>query len=160
MSGKPSNEHRDLLFARTIVPATRPDDFIALTYSARLLRRRRLESAAGCNFVADLAETVGLKEGDAFLLDGGRQIAVKAADEDLLEIRGDLVRLAWHIGNRHTPCEISPDYLRVSLDHVLEDLMRRLGANVTHISAPFHPEGGAYGHGRTFAHAHGHKHDP
>jgi urease accessory protein len=72
----------------------------------------------------------------------------------VLVIRGDLVRLAWHIGNRHTPCQIGADHLVIRADHVLADMLRGLGATVTETLAPFTPEGGAYGLGRTMGHAH------
>ena len=78
-----------------------------------------------------------------------------AAEEDLLEITGpDLVRLAWHIGNRHMPCQIEADRLLIQRDHVIRDMLNHLGATLREVSEPFTPEGGAYGHGRTHAHAH------
>ena len=66
----------------------------------------------------------------------------------------DLVRLAWHIGNRHTPCQIEADRLLIQQNHVMWDMLALLGATVKDVSEPFTPEGGAYGHGRT----HGHRH--
>ena len=85
-----------------------------------------------------------------------------AAPEPLLEIRcrdaHHLVRVAWHLGNRHLPTQIFEDRLRIRVDHVIEDLARKLGAEVARIEAPFDPEGGAYGHGRTHGHDHGHSH--
>ena len=80
----------------------------------------------------------------------------------LLEITGDLVQLAWHIGNRHTPCQIESDRLLIQKDAVIGHMLEHLGATVTQIEAPFTPEGGAYGHGRTHSHEHGataHDHD-
>ena len=135
-------------------------DHIALDYEARLLRRKRLVSAGGRAFLVDLPETVSLSEGDAFWLDDGTEIAVRAAPEPLIEVTGDLPRLAWHIGNRHTPCQIGEGRLLIRADHVLADMLRRLGATLREIEAPFTPEGGAYGHGRTFGHDHGHSHEP
>ena len=134
-------------------------DHIALDYEGRLLRRRRLVSAGGREFLVDLPETVSLTEGDAFRLDDGTEIAVRAAPEPLLEVTGDLPRLAWHIGNRHTPCRIEEGRLLIRQDHVLAAMLRQLGARLREIEAPFAPEGGAYGHGRTFGHDHGHFHD-
>lgn len=145
---------------------TDADDQVALTYEARFLRRKRLTSAAGVDFLIDLSRTTSLADGDVLVLDGGRRVRVVAAAEPLLEVRGALSQLAWHIGNRHTPCQIAPDHLRILHDHVLADMLARLGAEVTHVTAPFTPEGGAYGMGRTLAHAgherghdHGHGHD-
>ena len=81
---------------------------------------------------------------------------VKAAEEPLLRITGpDLPRLAWHIGNRHTPCQIEEDHLRIQRDPVIRHMLEHLGATVTEVDATFTPEGGAYGHGRTHSHEHG-----
>ena len=99
-----------------------------------------------------------LNDGDAFALSDGRSIVVRAAAEPVLVITGDLPRLAWHIGNRHTPCRIEPDRLIIRQDHVLEAMLRQLGADPQPALLPFSPEGGAYGHGRTFGHDHGHGH--
>ena len=104
--------------------------------------------------MVDLPETTNLMSGDAFELDDGRIIEIVAADEDVLVITGDLPRLAWHIGNRHTPCEIRPDRLIIRADHVLAAMLAGLGAGVTPARMPFTPEGGAYGTGRTMGHAH------
>ena len=82
-----------------------------------------------------------------------------AAAEPLAEVTCDdidhLVRVAWHLGNRHLPTELLGTCLRIRRDHVIEDMLVKLGAHVTHVSAPFNPEGGAYGHGRTHGHDHG-----
>lgn len=127
---------------------------VVLSYDERFLRRKRLVTAAGEPFLVDLAETTNLLAGDAFALDDGRLIEIAAADEDVLIVTGDLVRLAWHIGNRHTPCQIEPARLVIRADHVLADMLRGLGAEVTPARAPFTPEGGAYGAGRTMGHEH------
>ena len=137
-------------------------DRVRLDYRDRFLRRRRLTTAGGIAVVVDLAETVSLDDGDALVLEDGRRVLVEATAEPLLEARaaagapdGTLVRLAWHVGNRHTPAEIRADRLLVQRDHVIEDLLRRLGAEVAAVEAPFRPEGGAYGYGRTHGHHHG-----
>lgn len=137
------------------------DDHVALDYEGRFLRRKRLVSVAGQPFVVDLAEVTSLDDGDVFALSNGGRIAVRAAPEALLSVTGSgLARLAWHIGNRHTPCRIEPERLLIRQDHVLADMLRRLGADVTPFHAPFQPEGGAYGHGRTLGHGHApHSHD-
>lgn len=138
-------------------------DEVRLDYDQRFLRRRRLDSVAGEAFFVDLAETTNLNHGDAFELEDGRLIAVVAAEEPLLEIHApDLTRLAWHIGNRHTPCQIEAGRLLIRRDHVLQDMVERLGGHVHLVIEPFRPEGGAYGHGRTLGHSHGpedHSHD-
>ena len=131
-------------------------DTVVLDHDGRFLRRKRLETRGGQAFLVDLEQVTNLGPGDAFVLDDGSLIAVEAAEEPLLEIRGaGLARLAWHVGNRHTPCQIEPDRLVIRADPVLEDMLRRLGAEVTRVEAAFRPEGGAYGPGRTMGHSHG-----
>jgi urease accessory protein len=127
---------------------------VVLGYDERFLRRKRLTMASGEPFLVDLPETAYLMAGDAFELSDGRLVEIAAAEEPVLVIRGDLVRLAWHIGNRHTPCQIEKDRLVIRADHVLADMLRGLGATVTEACEPFTPEGGAYGMGRTMGHAH------
>lgn len=126
---------------------------VTLSYDERLIRRKRLETSAG-GLMVDLNETLSLDPGDALRCEDGRLVEVAAADEPIVEVRGDLARLAWHIGNRHTRCQIGPDHLAIRKDHVLEAMLAQLGATLTRVMAPFRPEGGAYGHGRTFGHDH------
>ncbi|HEY0275752.1 MAG TPA: urease accessory protein UreE [Paenirhodobacter sp.] len=140
-------------------------DFIALDYEGRFLRRKRLESAGGIGFMVDLPEVTNLTGGEAFALDDGRLIEVRPGLEPVLSVTGDLVRLAWHIGNRHTPCQIEPLRLVIRQDHVLRAMLEQLGAKVAETIEPFRPEGGAYGMGRTMGHDHGggpggHAHEP
>jgi urease accessory protein len=134
-------------------------DLVVLTYDERILRRRRMLTVHDEGFFVDLPQTTGLDQGDRFELADGRLIEVMAAEEYLLEITGDLPRLSWHIGNRHTPCQFEPDRILIRQDHVLEAMLAQLGATVRRVSEPFAPEGGAYGHGRTMGHDHGLAHD-
>ena len=131
-----------------------PADEVVLTYDARLLRRKRLDTLGGMSFMVDLPETVNVVEGDVFVLEDGRLIMVTAAPEPLLRVTGDLPRLAWHIGNRHTPCQIETDHLLIRRDHVLSAMLEHLGAQLDEITGAFTPEGGAYGNGRTMGHSH------
>ncbi|MEM1360345.1 MAG: urease accessory protein UreE [Pseudomonadota bacterium] len=140
--------------AHQIVPALRDDPTITLSYEQRLLRRKRLTTDAGQSFLVDLPAARDVRPGEAFDLGERGRVAMVAAPQPLLQIRGDLPRLAWHIGNRHTPCQMASDCLMIAADHVLEAMLRQLGADVTAIEAPFSPEGGAYGHGRTMGHSH------
>lgn len=133
-------------------------DRLVLDYEGRFVRRKRLETASGASVLVDLPDTRSLGVGDALETWDGRLIEVVAAVEPLLRVRGDLVRLAWHIGNRHTPCQIAEDHLFIRADHVLADMLTRLGAEVVPVMGPFTPEGGAYGHGRTLGHDHGPAH--
>lgn len=148
----------DLPTAHRVIHAHHADDEVTLGYADRFLRRKVLAAASGLRFLVDLEHTASLGAGDAFVLSDGRLVAVIPAAEALLEVRGDLTRLAWHIGNRHAPCQIEPDRLLIQRDHVMRDMLGRLGADVTEVTAPFTPEGGAYGHGRTHGHDHAHDH--
>lgn len=128
-------------------------DSVVLDYDARLLRRKLLTSTGGTAFLVDLPSVTNLDEVWGFGVDDAH-IRIQPADEAVLVITGDLPRLAWHIGNRHTPCQILPDRLIIREDHVLEAMLRGLGASITRAAQPFTPEGGAYGHGRTMGHSH------
>lgn len=135
-------------------------DRVRLDYEGRFLRRRRLETEGGMAFLSDLPQTLSLGPGDAFRLSDGRLVEIEAAEEPLLAITGpDLVRLAWHIGNRHTPCQIEDGRLLIARDRVLAEMLKGLGATLAEVVEPFRPEGGAYGHGRTLGHEHGHDPD-
>lgn len=130
-------------------------DQVTLDYDARFLRRKVLTAASGERFLVDLDQTVSLSQGDALALSDGRLVEVIAAKEALLEITAaDLVRIAWHVGNRHTPCQIEDSRLLIQRNHVMQDMLEKLGATLREVEEPFTPEGGAYGHGRTHGHAH------
>src|ERR1700687_2477783 len=98
---------------------------------------------------------MALRGGAALVLEDDRLVEVVAAPEPLLEIRGSdpfhLVRLAWHLGNRHLPTQIMGKGLRIRRDHVIEEMVKGLGARVIEIEAPFDPEGGAYATGHAHA---------
>ena len=130
-------------------------DSVTLGYDERILRRRRLVTAGGTAVLVDLPETTSLDHGDALELSDGRLVEVVAAAEQVLVVTGDLPRIAWHLGNRHTPCQIERGRMLIRRDHVLEAMLRQLGAGVTEAKEPFTPEGGAYGYGRTMGHDHG-----
>jgi len=161
-----------MLRAITVKPAgtweaSAPRDCVVLDFDARHRRRIVMHGEAGLDFLLDLPAAVALADGDALALEDGGVVAVKAAPERLIEVRaGDglpLVRIAWHLGNRHLPTEILEDALRIREDHVILDMLEKMGARSERIEAPFNPEGGAYGHGRTQGHeeehGHGHHHD-
>jgi urease accessory protein len=141
-------------------------DTVVLDFDDRHRRRMAMTGTRGLEFLLDLENAVALRGGDALVLEDGRLIEVVAAPEPLIEIRGTdpghLVRLAWHLGNRHLPTQIMAKGLRIRSDHVIEEMVKGLGARVIEIEAPFDPEGGAYaaahepaGHGH---HDHGHDH--
>ena len=129
----------------------RTADTVVLDYDQRHRRRMAMTGSGGVAFLLDLAEAVPLRDGDRLELEDGRVVAVRAAPEPLAEIRAanaaELLRVAWHLGNRHLPAELRGDRIRIRRDHVIEHMVEGLGAAVTHIDAPFDPEGGAYAGG-------------
>jgi urease accessory protein len=143
-----------------------PADTVVLDFDDRHRRRMAMTGTRGLEFLLDLENAIALRGGDALVLEDGRLIEVVAAPEPLIEIRGSdphhLVRVAWHLGNRHLPTQIMGKGLRIRRDHVIEAMVKGLGARVIEIEAPFDPEGGAYagsGHGHE-AHGHeGHDHE-
>ncbi len=136
-------------------------DTVVLTHQDRHRRRIVLAGVNGLSFLLDLPRATTLADGAGLVLEDGRLVAVKAAAEPLLEItcrdQEHLVRVAWHLGNRHLPTEIDGMALYIRDDHVIADMARGLGADVKLVHRPFDPEGGAYGHGHA-AHSHGHGH--
>src|SRR3954453_17771793 len=123
-------------------------DTVVLNFDDRHPRRMAMGGTRGLEFLLDLEHAIALRGGDALVLDDGRLIEVIAAPEPLIEIKGrdpqHLVRLAWHLGNRHLPTQITPKALRIRRDHVIAEMLKGLGARVLDIGAPFDPEGGAY----------------
>ena len=104
-----------------------------------------------------------MSDGDGLQLADGRWLEVRAAAESVVEVRhhdaDQLARLAWLLGNRHLPTEIRGQVLRIRPDHVIEDMLRRLGADFMTVQGSFQPERGAYGgHGYHDHHQDGHRH--
>jgi urease accessory protein len=144
-----------------------PADTVVLDFDDRHRRRMAMTGTRGLEFLLDLEHAVALRGGDALVLDDGRLVEVVAAPEPLAEIRCNdpqhLVRVAWHLGNRHLPTQIMAKGLRIRRDHVIEAMVKGLGARVIEIEAPFDPEGGAYAgafhaHAETHSHAHAEAH--
>lgn len=157
-----------------------PADTVVLDFDDRHRRRLAMEGVGGVNFLLDLPEAVALRSGDALKLEDGRIIEVMGAAEKLAEIRAEspehLLRLAWHLGNRHLAVQVIQNRLRIRADHVIEAMVVGLGGQIRAIEAAFDPEGGAYAqstrghhdhahhdhahhHGHDHGHAHDHKHD-
>lgn len=134
-------------------------DHVTLDLEGRLKRRIVLTSQQGHNFLVNLPEVPNLKDGDAYQLEDGSKIGVIAADEAVCEITGrdslHILRLAWHLGNRHLATEIDDGILYIRADHVIADMLRGLGGKVKAARRPFQPEGGAY---VKSAHDHHHNH--
>jgi urease accessory protein len=147
---------------RVMTPGESSDQQVAgrlrLDHHHRHRRRFALKTEEGETILLDLFAAVHLRGGDKLVLDDGHIIAVEAVDEPLLHITATdmpaLIRIAWHLGNRHLPTQLLGNVLRIREDHVLEEMVRGLGGTVTHVVAPFDPEGGAYA--GTSGHHHGH----
>ncbi|MGA8653838.1 MAG: urease accessory protein UreE [Xanthobacteraceae bacterium] len=140
-------------------------DRVSLDAYERHRRRVVLTGEGGTKFLLDLPQATALRDGDGLVLDDGGIVRVVGRPEPLIEISAadshELARLAWHIGNRHVDVQIAGDRLRIRRDHVIEDMLRGLGARLSPMEAPFDPEHGAYGqhqHGRADDHAQGHDH--
>lgn len=119
-------------------------DHVVLDADDRHRRRVVLTGEAGTKFLLDLPRATRLRDGDGLVLDDGRIVRVAGLAEPLLEVSAAtppaLVRLAWHLGNRHTDVQIAAGKLRIRRDHVLQDMVTRLGASVVPVMAPFCPE--------------------
>lgn len=133
-------------------------DSVVIDLEDRRRRRTALTGVDGTGFLLDLGEVPGLRDGDGLRLTDGRVVCVVAAKELLAEIQADdqahLVRIAWHLGNRHLPTQLLGDRLRIRTDHVIEEMVRGLGGRVTQVRAAFDPESGAYGAGPVHHHHH------
>jgi urease accessory protein len=130
-------------------------DRVALDAGDRHRRRVVLTGERGTALLLDRPHPVMLKDGDGLVLDDSAIVLVVGESEPLLELGAktpaQFVRLAWHLGNRHTDVQISGDRLRIRRDHVLEEMAAGLGATIVPVEAPFDPEAGAppnHHHGR------------
>ena len=143
-------------------PRERATGTVTLAYDDRHRRRLRLDTDRGEAFLLDLPKALVLEDGDGLQLEDGRWITVRAAAESLIEVTAEpalLVRLAWHLGNRHLPTRVEPHRLLIRRDHVIADMLSKLGATLRFIEASFTPERGAYDESQEHEHAHRHAHD-
>ena len=124
-------------------------DSLNLSYDERHRRRLRYVAEGGTTFLLDLPRATVLRDGDGMKLDDGRIVLVHAAAEALVEITAPdaatLVRLAWHIGNRHLAAQLQADRIVIRDDHVIVSMLLGLGATVRGFKGAFSPESGAYG---------------
>ena len=148
--------------AQTILPAGKWDaskqiDRVLIDFDRRHRRRILLTTETGHELLLDLPQAARLRDGDGLQLEDGGIVRVEARPEPLAEIHAhdeaELVRIAWHLGNRHLPVQLIGDRIRIRRDHVIEDMVEGLGGHVEQIEAPFDPEAGAYAGG------HHHHHD-
>ena len=154
--------------ASSVLPAgswSGPVDEVLIDFDRRHRRRIVLTTQAGRELLIDFPQAVRLRGGDGLVTDAGI-VAVRARPEPLLEIHAHdeagLVRIAWHLGNRHLPVQLLGDRIRIRVDHVIGEMVEGLGGHVDRIEAPFDPEAGAYAPGvehKHGGHKHGHDHD-
>lgn len=150
--------------AEAVLPAGTWDlageiDRVLIDFDRRHRRRILLRTEQGREVLLDLPQAVRLRHGDGLAVETG-VIRVCAKPEPLLEIHAhdkcEMVRIAWHLGNRHVPVQLLGDRIRIRADHVIRDMVERLGGHVEQIEAPFDPEAGAYAGGH---HHHDHDHE-
>jgi urease accessory protein len=147
---------------KTIVASGTASATVTLTYDQRCKSRQRLKLDDGSEAALLVERGTVLADGELLMGDDGVVVAVKAAPESLSAVRAEdaltLARAAYHLGNRHVPLQIAPGELRYQHDHVLDDMVRALGLTVVVVTAPFQPEGGAYGRGHSHDGGGGHHH--
>ena len=130
-------------------------DNISLSYEDRFIRRKKLVTDNGTEFLVNLKETISVDENQFFELENGKLIKIISKEENLIEIKGkNLKQIIWHIGNRHLPCQIEETRILIQEDPVILDMILKLKGNVNKVFEKFKPEGGAYGMGRTHSHKH------
>lgn len=150
---------------------------VTLDWDVRQKSRFDTESSDGRRVGVFLPRGTVVRGGDVLLTQDGSLLRVIAAAQPVLKITActdhhhghahahahdpafDLMRAAYHLGNRHVPIELRPDHLKIEPDHVLADLLRAMHLNVAEVREPFEPEGGAYAAGHGAGHSHGHGHD-
>lgn len=134
-----------------------PLDTVLIDFDRRHRRRIQLTTEAGTELLLDLPQAVRLRDGDGLQTEAGI-VRVRARPEPLLDIHAQdaagLVRIAWHLGNRHLPVQMLGDHIRIRADHVIAEMVRGLGGHVHAVDAPFDPEAGAYAGGGGHHHHH------
>lgn len=137
-------------------PAAEAGDRVTLDYDSRHRRRFRMTTEGGVEVLLDLAKAVAMADGDGLRLEDGGWLAVAAALEPVVEVTcagaRHLARIAWHLGNRHLPAQFGDRGILIRPDHVIEEMLRGLGAETRRLAAPFQPEGGAYAAHRHLPH--------
>jgi urease accessory protein len=154
--------------AETVLPAgtwnaASEIDRVLIDFDRRYRRRIMLRTEQGREVLLDLTQAVRLRDGDGLAVNAGGVVRVCARPEPLLEIHAhddsEMMRIAWHLGNRHLPIQLQGERIRIRADHVIRDMVEGLGGHVDEIEAPFDPEAGAYAGGHQHHHDHDHDHD-
>jgi urease accessory protein len=141
---------------------------VELDWDVRQKSRFDATDSNGRAFGVFLARGTLVRGGDVLVLEDGSLVRVQAAPQEVLRITAcaehgssfDLMRAAYHLGNRHVPIELQPDHLKIEPDHVLADMLRAMHMTVVTVQEGFEPEGGAYSsHGHAQGHGHSHNHE-
>jgi urease accessory protein len=153
-----------MLLIESLAPSDTPaSERLTLTFELRCKTRLRTQLDSGEEAGLFLERGVILRAGDKLLGKDGRVVEIVAEPEAVIEAHSDdpllLARAAYHLGNRHVPVQVATGLLRFGSDHVLGEMLRGLGLDVTQAEAPFEPESGAYGNHGGHAHPHGHSAD-
>jgi urease accessory protein len=137
---------------------------LLLPFELRSRSRFRARLVSGEEVGVQLTRGQILRGGDRLLAEDGRVVEVRAAPESVSTVRASdarlLARTAYHLGNRHVALQVGDGWLRYGHDHVLDDMVRGLGAEITVEQAPFEPEAGAYHGEHEHEHEHSHEHTP
>jgi urease accessory protein len=151
----PTLQHASIHRSAGQWPDDRAAGAVTLDFETRHRRRIQLTLDDGEVILLNLPKAVAMADGDGLQLEDGRWVRVQASKERLVEIRhsepDQLVRLAWHLGNRHLPTDICGPLMRIRPDHVIETMLRGMGADLRTVVASFQPQGGAYA-----GHSHSH----
>jgi len=140
---------------------------VELDWDLRQKSRFEATDSSGRRLGVFLPRGSQVRGGDVLVAEDGSLVLVKAAPQPVLVVRAcaehgtpfDLLRAAYHLGNRHVPLELQPDHLKLEPDHVLAEMLRGQHLVVSEAAEAFEPEGGAYGGGHGHSHGHGHGHD-
>ncbi len=139
---------------------------VTLDWDTRCKSRFDATDSTGRQLGVFLPRGTVVRGGDVLVAEDGSLVRVEAAPQTVLRITVcaehgspfDLMRAAYHLGNRHVPIELRPDHLKIEPDHVLAEMLRAMHMTVSEVQAPFEPEGGAYGDNAMMGHDHGHGH--
>lgn len=140
---------------------------VVLDWDVRQKSRFETTDSLGRTLGVFLPRGTTIRGGDVLVGVDGGVVRVVAAPQSVLKISHctehgspyDLIRAAYHLGNRHVPIELKPDHLKIEPDHVLAEMLRAMHLIVHAVNEPFEPESGAYSSGGHEHHAHGHSHD-
>ena len=140
---------------------------VELNWDVRQKSRFDATDSQGRAIGVFLPRGTAVRGGDVLVAEDGSLIRVQSAPQPVLVVKHcsdhgspfDLLRAAYHLGNRHVQLELQPDHLKLEPDHVLADMLRHMHLIVSEAQAPFEPEGGAYSGGHSHGQHHGHAHE-